>query len=72
MVGGHLLGKGYVIAVRVRVIQIFAGTDNILVSESRFTRARARAVARMTLTYVTITFHSSINLINFICSVVYW
>lgn len=25
---GHLLGKGYVIAVRVRVIQILAATDN--------------------------------------------
>lgn len=28
VVVGHLLGKGYVIAVRVRVIQILAATDN--------------------------------------------
>lgn len=36
--GGHLLGKGYVIAVRVRVIQIFAATD-ITYSQSAPTHA---------------------------------
>lgn len=35
---GHLLGKGYVIAVRVRVIQIFAVTDKRQAVSHRATR----------------------------------